>query len=91
MKALISGFALFTLLAAATLPIQSHAQATTGGTPTMAPDTGAAPTSSTKKSKKSSKTHATKKAKKPSTSQTSSAKQPHHSMSASKHSRHNAS
>ncbi len=93
MKALVPGFALVTFLAAAALPINSHAQtASTGGAPTMAPDTGTAPTSSTKKSKKkSSKSHAKKKTKKSSTSQTSSAKQPHHTMSVSRHSPHNAS
>ena len=89
MKALISGFALVTFLAATALPIQSYAQPTTGGAPTMAPDTGTAPTSSTKKSKSSSKSHSKKKSKK-STSQTSAAKQLHHSMNTNKHSRHNA-
>jgi hypothetical protein len=95
MKALIPGFALLTLVAAAVLPIDSHAQtATSGGAPAMAPDTGAAPTSTTKKSKKSKKStssHAKKKSKKHSTSQTSSAKQLHHSVSAGRHSPHNAS
>ena len=90
MKALISGFALLTFLAATTLPIESYAQTTTGGTPTMAPDTGTAPTSSTKKSKKSSKSHAKKKSKKTSPSQTGSAEQQHHSMNTSKRSRHSA-
>jgi hypothetical protein len=93
MKPLISGLALLTFLAATTLPIESYAQTTPGGAPTVAPDTGTgtAPTSSTKKPKKSSKSHARKKSKKPSTSQTSSAKQQHHSMNTSKHSRHSAS
>jgi hypothetical protein len=93
MKALISGFALLTFLATSTLPLESYAQTSTGGAPTVvAPDTGTAPTSTTKKSKKSSsKTHAKKKSKKPTTTQTSSAKQQHHSMSASKHLRHTAS
>jgi hypothetical protein len=93
MKALIPGFALLTFVTAAVLPINSHAQtAAPGGTPTMGPtDTGTAPTSSTKKSKKSTKSHAKKKTKKPSTSQTSSAKQLHHSVSAGRHSPHNAS
>jgi hypothetical protein len=94
MKALIPGFALLTFVAAAVLPINSHAQtAAPGGTPTMGPnDTGTAPTTgSTKKSKKSTKSHARKKTKKPSTSQTSSAKQLQHSVSAGRHSLHNAS
>ena len=95
MKALISGFALLTYLAARALPLESHAQTSTGGPTTMAPDTGTAgtpATSTTKKSKKSSsKTHAKKKSKKPTTTQTSSAKQQHHSMNASKHARHTAS
>ena len=55
MKALISGFALLTFLAATTLPFESYAQTSPGGATTMAPDTGTAPTSTTKKSKKSSK------------------------------------
>ena len=92
MKALISGFALLTFVAAAVLPIDSHAQtASPGGTPTMAPDTGAATTSTTKKSKKSTRSHAKKKSKKSSGSQTSSAKQLHHSVTAGRHSPHNAS
>jgi hypothetical protein len=92
MKALIPGFALLTFVAAAVLPINSQAQtASPAGAPTMAPDTGAAPTSTTKKSKKSTKHHAKKKAKKPSASQTSSTKQPHHSVSAGRHSPHNVS
>jgi hypothetical protein len=95
MKALISGFALLTFLAASALPLESYAQTSTGGATTMAPDTGTAgtpATSTTKKSKKSSsKTHAKKKSKKPTTTQTSSAKQQHHSMNASKHARHTAS
>ena len=92
MKALIPGFALLTFVAAAVLPIDSHAQtASPGGAPTMAPDTGTAPTSSTKKSKKSTSHHAKKKSKKPSASQSSSAKQLHHSVSAGGHSPHNAS
>jgi hypothetical protein len=95
MKALISGFALLTFVAASALPLESYAQTSTGGATTMAPDTGTAgtpATSTTKKSKKSSsKTHAKKKSKKPTTTQTSSAKQQHHSMNASKHARHTAS
>jgi hypothetical protein len=95
MKALISGFALLTFLAASALPLESYAQTSTSGPTTMAPDTGTAgtpATSTTKKSKKSSsKTHAKKKSKKPTTTQTSSAKQQHHSMNASKHARHTAS
>jgi hypothetical protein len=98
MKALISGFALLTFLAASALPLESYAQTSTGSAATMAPDTGTAgtagtaATTTTKKSKKSSsKTHAKKKSKKPSTTQTSSAKQQHHSMNASKHARHTAS
>ena len=95
MKALISGFALLTFLAASTLPLESYAQTSTGGAMTMAPDTGTAgtaATSTTKKSKKSSsKTHAKKKSKKPTTTQTSSTKQQHHSMNAGKHPRHTAS
>ena len=91
MKALISGFALLSFLAATTLPLESYAQTSTGGAATMAPDTGTAPTSTTKKSKKSSKSHAKKKSKKPGTTQTSSAKQQHHSMNTAKHSRHSAS
>jgi hypothetical protein len=92
MKALIPGFALLTFVAAAVLPIHLQAQtAPPGGASTMAPDTGAAPTSTTKKSKKSSRSHAKKKSKKPSTGQTSSAKQLHHSVSAGRHSPHNAS
>jgi len=95
MKALISGFALLTFLAASTLPLESYAQTSTGGATTMAPDTGTAgpaATSTTKKSKKSSsKTHAKKKSKKPTTTQTSSTKQQHHSMNAGKHPRHTAS
>lgn len=75
MKALIPGFALLTFIAAVALPIGSHAQtAPPGGTSTMAPDTGSAPTSSAKKSRHSSRSHhAKKRTKKPSTSQTSSA------------------
>ena len=87
MKALIPGFALLTFVAAAVLPIDSYAQtASPGGAPTMAPDTGTAPTSSTKKSKKSTSHHAKKKSKKPSASQSSSAKQLHRSVSAGRHS-----
>ena len=53
MKALISGFALLTFLASTTLPLESYAQTSTGGgAATMAPDTGTAATSTTKKSKK---------------------------------------
>lgn len=91
MKALISGFALLTFLAATTLPLDSYAQTSTSGATTVAPDTGTAATSTTKKSKKSSKSHAKKKSTKPSTNQTSSAKQQHHSMNTGKHSRHTAS
>lgn len=92
MKALISGFALLTFLAASTLPLESYAQTSTGGASTMAPDTGTAATSTTKKSKKSSsKSHAKKKSKKPTSTQTSSTKQQHHSMNAGKHPRHTAS
>ncbi|MBV8132211.1 MAG: hypothetical protein JO282_06840 [Alphaproteobacteria bacterium] len=91
MKALISGFALLTFLAATTLPLESYAQTSTGGTTSVAPDTGTMAPSTTKKSKKSSKSHAKKKSTKPSTSQTSSAKQQHHSMNTAKHSRHSAS
>jgi hypothetical protein len=91
MKALIPGFALLTFVTAAVLPTASHAQtASPGGAPTMAPDTGAAPTTTTKKSKKSTGHHAKKKSKKPS-SQTSSTKQLHHSVSVGWHSPHNAS
>ena len=90
MKALISGFALLALFAGTTLPIQSNAQTTTGGAPTMAPDTGTSPTSDTKKSKKSTKSHAKKRSKKSTTSQTSSLKQQHHSMNT-KRSRHSTS
>jgi hypothetical protein len=92
MKALIPGFALLAFVAAAVLPINSHAQtASPGGAPTMAPDTGTAPTSTTKKSKKSTKSHAKKKSKKHSASQTSSAKQLHRSVSAGRHSPHTVS
>jgi hypothetical protein len=92
MKALISGFALLTFLAASTLPLDSYAQTSTGGATAVAPDTGTAATSTTKKSKKSSsKTHAKKKSKKPTTTQTSSTKQQHHSMNAGKHPRHTTS
>jgi hypothetical protein len=89
MKAVISGFALLTFLAASTLPIESYAQA--GSSPTMAPDTGTAPSSTTKKSKGSSKSHSKKKSKKPPASQTSSTKQQHHSLNTSKGARHSAS
>jgi hypothetical protein len=88
MKALISGFALLTFLAATTLPLESYAQTSPGGTAAMAPDTGAAATSTTKKSKKSSKSHAKKKSKKAPATQASSAKQQHHSMNMGKRSRH---
>ena len=88
MKALISGFALLTFLAATTVPLEAYAQSSPGGATTMAPDTGTAPTSTTKKSKKSSKSHAKKKSKKTPTTQTSSAKQQHHSMNTSKRPRH---
>ena len=85
MKAVVSGFALLAFLAASTLPIQSYAQ--TGNSPTMAPDTGSAAPSSTKKSK-SSKSHSKKKSKKSSSNHASSAKLQHQSMNAVKHSRH---
>jgi hypothetical protein len=88
MRALISGFALLTFLAATALPVESFAQANAGGTTAMAPDTGTAATSTTKKSKKSSKSHAKKKSKKAPATQTSSAKQQHHSMNTSKRLRH---
>jgi hypothetical protein len=91
MKALISGFALLTFVAATTPPLESYAQTSTGGATSMAPDTGTAATSTTKKSKKPSKSHARKKSTKPATNQTSSARQQHHSMNAGKHSRHSAS
>ena len=78
MKALISGFALLTFLAATTLPLESYAQTSTSGATSVAPDTGTAAPATTKKSKKSSKGHVKKKSTKPSTSQTSSAKQQHH-------------
>ena len=91
MKALISGFALLTFLAATGLPFEAYAQTSTGGATVGAPDTGTPAPTTTKKSKKSSKGHAKKKSTKPTTSQTSSAKQQHHSMNASKHSRHSAS
>jgi hypothetical protein len=91
MKALISGFALLTFLAATALPFEAYAQTSTGGATVGAPDTATPGPTTTKKSKKSSKGHAKKKSTKPSTSQTSSAKQQHHSMNASKHSRHSAS
>ena len=90
MKALISGFALLTFLAATTLPLESYGQTSTGSTTTAAPDTGTLVTSPTKKSKKS-KSHAKKKSTKPCENQTSSANQRHHSMSAAKHSRHSTS
>jgi hypothetical protein len=77
MKAVISGFALLAFLAASTLPIQSYAQ--TNNSPTMAPDTGGAAPSSTKKSKSSSKSHSKKKSKKSSSSHASSGKPQHHS------------
>jgi hypothetical protein len=88
MKALISGFALLTFLAATAVPLESYAQTSPGGATAMAPDTGSAATSTTKKSKKSSKSHAKKKSKKAPTTQTSSAKQQHHSMNTSKRPRH---
>ena len=89
MKAVISGFALLAFLAATTLPIESYAQ--TGSSPTMAPDTGTAPSGTTKKSKGSSKSHSKKKSKKSSSSQASSSKQLHHSLNTGKGSRHSAS
>ena len=87
MRALISGFALLTFLAATTLPLESFAQTSPGGATTMAPDTGSPAASTTKKTKKS-KSHAKKKSKKAPTTQTSSAKQQHHSMNTSKRPRH---
>jgi hypothetical protein len=91
MKALVSAFALLTFFAAAALPSDAHAQtATTGGAPAMAPETGTAPTSTTKKSKHSSKHHAKKKTKKSSTSQTSSTGQLHHTMSIDRPATHGA-
>ena len=89
MKAVISGFALLTFLAASTLPIESYAQ--TGSSPTMAPDTGTAPSGTTKKAKGSSKSHSKKKSKKPASTQASSAKQQHHSSNTGKGARHSAS
>ena len=89
MKAVISGFALLAFLAASTLPIQSYAQ--TSNSPTMAPDTGGAAPSSTKKSKSSSKSHSKKKSKKSSSAHASSGKPQHHSMNTAKHSRHSTS
>ena len=91
MKALISGFALLTFLAATTLPFESYAQISPSGAPSVTPDTGAAPTSTTKKSSRSSKSHAKKKSKKAPTSQTSSAKQQHHTLNTGKDSRHSTS
>jgi Ni/Co efflux regulator RcnB len=83
MKALVSAIALLTFVAGTTLPSQSHAQATTSGGQTMAPDTATPSVASTKKKRSSKSHHAKKKSKKSSTSQTSSTKQ--------KHSRHNVS
>jgi hypothetical protein len=79
MKALITAFALLTFVAGIALPVDSHAQATTGSGQTMAPDTGApsGSTTSSKKKKSSKSHHAKKKSKKSSTSQTSSMKQKH--------------
>ena len=91
MKALISGFALLTFLAATTLPCESYAQTSPSGAPSVTPDTGAAPMSTTKKSSRSSKSHAKKKSKKAPTSQTSSAKQQHHTLNTGKDSRHSTS
>lgn len=88
MKALISGFALLTFLAATTLPFESYAQTSTGAPTSVAPDTGAAAPTTTKKSSKSAKSHAKKKSKRAPTSQTSSAKQQHHTMNTGKPSRH---
>ena len=89
MKALISGFALLTFVAATTLPIEAYAQTSPGGATAMAmaPDTGSPAASTTKKAKKS-KTHAKKKSKKAPATQTSSTKQQHHSMNTGKRSRH---
>jgi hypothetical protein len=87
MKALISGFALLTLFAATTLPIEAYAQTSPGGATAMAPDTGSPAASTTKKAKKS-KSHAKKKSKKAPATQTSSTKQQHHSMNTGKRSRH---
>jgi hypothetical protein len=89
MKAVISGFALLAFLAAGTLPIQSFAQ--TSNSPTMAPDTGAAAPTTTKKSKGSSKSHSKKKSKKSTSTHASSGKPQHHSMNTAKRSRHSAS
>ena len=89
MKAVILGFALLAFLAAGTLPIQSYAQTTSS--PTMAPDSGGAAPSSTKKSKGSSKSHSKKKSKKSSSSHASSGEVQHHSMNSAKHWRHSAS
>ena len=86
MKALISGFALLTFLAATTLPTEAYAQTSPGGAATMAPDTGSPAASTTKKAKKS-KSHAKKKSKKSPATQTSSTKQQHHSMNTNKRSR----
>ncbi len=88
MKSVISGFALLAFVAAGTLPVQSYAQ--TGNSPTMGPDTGGTPSSSTKKSKGKSKSHSKKKSKKSSTHVSSAAPQ-HNSMNTGKRSRHNAS
>jgi hypothetical protein len=76
MKALVSAFALLAFVAGAALPVQSHAQATTGGVQTVAPEpsTSTAPVS-TKKKKSSKSHHAKKKSKKSSTGLTSSVKQ----------------
>src|SRR6516162_11228557 len=82
MKALVSAFALLSFVAGTTLPIQSHAQATTGGGQTMAPDTSTSTAPSTKK-KRTSKSHHAKKKSKKSSGQTSSLKQKrsHHPIS----------
>jgi hypothetical protein len=73
MKALVSAFALLAFVAGTTLPIETYAQATTGGQ-TMAPDT-TAPSTATAKKKKSRTHHAKKRSKKSSTGQTSSVKE----------------
>ena len=94
MKALISGCALLAFVAAATLPLESFAQTSPGGAPTVAPDTATSttpPASTTKKSKKTSKPHAKKKSSKPTASQTSSAKQHHRSVHTASRSHHSVS
>jgi hypothetical protein len=89
MRPVISGFALLAFLAASTLPIQSYAQ--TSGSPTMAPDTGGAAPTATKKSKGASKSQSKKKSKKSSSTHASSGKAQHHSMNTTKRPRHSPS